>query len=560
MKKLFVRILGCIMICTMLVSALSSCEIDEDLLNSILEEYLGGLDIDDELGKLDGPMSDVNYPPNDSDGFHEGIVETHGPDDYTDPSIDTDPIYDAETGGNGDNFVDVPDDNDFEGIVVGINTRGVKGREQYRREFDSEVPSDPLDVKIMKRNSEVEKELNVKIKIMTDMFDGADSQGIIDFVKAEYQAGNQSGTDVLSVFAAYANAAALRGYYVNLVDNSKLPYLNEKSSYWNQSYVKAATCKGQLYTIVGDLNLSIYDKSIVTFFNAGLAKNYAKIDVDAFYDDVLNGDWTYKKLYTMVTEFPYQDNGTPNVVDPADKIPYASVRGSEEADGYLRAWDIQMVNEEVTGNHSLTIDGNTRLETGIANMQQLRNTKGVYLDSIENTFNNTFLAGNALFDVDILYRNATSNDQLRNCGFDYAILPLCKYEDKQTEYYTTPQDAYNAMSIFKHRPERLEAVSATLDLMCKKTHDDVRPYYIEKMVKATYVSGADQVKMLELVMNGTSFTTEVIYSSHLNNVSIRMWRDPIMRGNDMLPSWAAIQSRTEAAVQDFDAYFEAIKE
>ena len=454
----------------------------------------------------------------------------------------------------------IPDDADFEGVTIGINTRGVKGREQYSREFGAETPTDPVDVKIAKRNNEVQTDLNVKIKIMTDMYDGTGDGGIVDFVKAEYQAGNQSETDVISAYAAYSTSVSLRGYYVNLVDNSKIPYLNEKNLYWNQSYVKSGTCMGQLYTIVGDMNLSVYDKSIVTFFNAGLAKDYASIDVDAFYDDVLNGDWTYTKLYTMVTEFPYQDNGTPNVVDPADKIPYASVSGSEEADGYLRGWDIQMVKEEADGRHSLTIDGNTRLETGITNMQELRNAQGVYMSSIENTFNQTFIAGNALFDVDILYRNATSNDQLRKSGLNYAILPLCKYDDKQTAYYTTPQDAYNAMSIFNHRTEEFEAICATLELMCKKSYDDVRPYYIEKMVKATYVSGADQVKMLELAMNGSSFTTETIYSPQLNYVSTSMWRTPIMDGKDMVTRWGEKQAGTEEAILDFDAFFEASKE
>ena len=341
-----------------------------------------------------------------------------------------------------------------------------------------------------------------------------------------------------------------------------MPYLSIHedsgiSEHWNESYIKAGTCYGQLYTLVGDLNLTIYDKAFVTFTNMDLAATNG-IDPDELYAAVENGTWTYDYFYELVDGFTYVDSDGDGTVNVGDIIPLASIKGSEAYDGFLRAWDIELLTKNVDGSHSVNVDGNTKLEQAAEKLQQLYQLEGVYLDSnIEKSFSESFVAGNALFDIDILYRNENSNQNLRNAAFDYAVLPLPKYDTAQAGYYTTSQDSYNAMSVMGHRPEKLEAISATLELLSSKSRDDVIPYYVEQIINNGYASAPDKVNTLELVMDGVRFDTATIYSTQLNHFQSSLWRNVIMRNVTVAERWASIKADSITAVTEFDAWFKA---
>ena len=109
----------------------------------------------------------------------------------------------------------------------------------------------------------------------------------------------------------------------------------------------------------------------------------------------------------------------------------------------------------------------------------------------------------------------------------------------------------------RHHSDKLEAVSAALELLSEKSYEKVRPFYIEKMVKATYISGATQVRMLELAMRGSSFQTVNIYGYQLYRTSQRLFHSLVGTGTSVAEKWAEIRSTSESDIQDFDAWFQA---
>ena len=333
-------------------------------------------------------------------------------------------------------IVDIPEDVDYDGMEIGI---AVRPQTQYRREFGSEVQSDPVDQRIFKRNEEVEKELGIKLRIM-----GVDQlwtiEGITEYVTTEYQSGVNSAVDVIAAYGAYGVTSGLRGYYINLLGDN-MTYLNAEKLYWTQSYVEAATCYGQLYYIVGDVNLTVYDKSIVTFVNMDLAATNG-ISPETLYDAVDNKEWTYDYFYNICNGFTYLDTGNiENVVDAGDVIPLSSI-GAEFVEGIPCAWELDFMVTHEDGSHSFNIDGNAKLEQALSMWSEIHSMHGVFVTStVGENFTNNFIPGNGLFSIDILYRNADSNAMLRNADFTYAILPLPMYDTNQGGYYTTPQDA-----------------------------------------------------------------------------------------------------------------------
>ena len=160
-----------------------------------------------------------------------------------------------------------------------------------------------------------------------------------------------------------------------------------------------------------------------------------------------------------------------------------------------------------------------------------------------------------MFCIDILYRNAQSNINLRNVKFTYAVLPMPMFNTDQGKYLTTSQDAYNAMSVMSHHEDKLEAVSATLELLAYKSYNEVRPFYIKRMVKATYVSGEEQIKMLEYAMNGLSFDTATVYAEQVGSVSYELFRATLRAGSTVSDRWASKRDQIEMAMLTFDSWF-----
>lgn len=439
---------------------------------------------------------------------------------------------------------------DFQKTSIGIVCRP---ETRYIREFSVETQADPVDLKIFQRNKKVESDLNLKIQMIPEE-DMWNTDGIKNFVLQENQAGAESEADVIAAYGAYSTTPMLRGYYVNLSDETQAPHINTSNNYWNQGYVKAATVYNQLYYIVGDLNLTIYDKAIATFTNMDLATENG-IDPQTLYDAVKNGEWTCDYMHTLIKNFEYIDTNQNSSVDVGDIVPLATVYGSEGRDAFVSAWKLDLLAENADGSHSVVIDGNTKLEAACSKLISLYDLEGVFLTDIGPSFDQSFVKGKALFDIDIIYRNADSNKALRNCGFDYAILPLPMYDTEQDGYYTTPQDAYNTMSIMNHHEDKIEATCAMLEYMSYLSYNDVRPFYIEKMVKATYVTGADKVIMLDTAMRGTTFDTATIYSAQLEFINSGIWRAATAEEISIAECWAKKRDAIITAVEDFDIWF-----
>ena len=460
-----------------------------------------------------------------------------------------------ETNKWGDKQVDLglPEELDYQGVEIGIACRP---ETRYRREISVDKQSDPLDMQIAIRNQWVQNFLNVKMKFIEapEMWGNTTAYNIPNYVKTQAEAGALSEVDVIFGNAAFTTTPDMRPYIVNL-NGDKMTYMNINKEYWNQSYVEKATCYDQLYYIVGDLTLTIYDKAMVTFVNLDDAAD-AGITAESLYSSVYNNEWTFEKYANLATNYPYIDNNNNRTVDAGDQIRISTVRWSEALDGYYAAFNLSLLRENDDKSHTVTVDGNETLKNGAAMVRDLYNSQGIFLGDTESI--QRFYAGDSLFHVDILYRNANQNLQLRNVDFNYAILPLPMYSSDQGAYYTTPQDAHNLIAVLKNHPEKFEAISAFLEAMASKSYDEVRPYYIEKMVKGEYAADADSVNMVEIVMDGIIFDTPVIYSiDTAGRYGTSLWRACSQaNGKDVDTKWAEIQETVTTATRMFDMWFQ----
>ena len=433
---------------------------------------------------------------------------------------------------------------------------------RYQREFgDLKERQDSVDEKIYARNAKVELDLNVKLKVVNDantheaMWGDERKKGALTtYVLAAHNSGG-AGVDVIGSYAAYSTAGAIRDCYVNLM-GSKMPYLQTNMPYWNQKYVEAASLRNQLYYIVGDMNLGVYDKTIVTWVNNNLLGqlDQSKYSLEQLQTMVLNGDWDQETFKNMIRDFGHRDTNESGTKDNADTFGLVAIKLSEQYDGFCAAFGQILTQKNAQGNLEYKIEDNVvSIQNALDKMRDIWSQPGSYAPSVE-----IFVANRALFFTEILFRNESNFAKLSTqTQFTYSVLPLPKLDaELQDTYQTAPQDAYTIMQVLNcHTDERLAMISAVMDLLTSRSYADVRPYYIENIVKARYVDDSNSVKILELILDGVAFDAGVIFGQQLDSPVYGVWRNIANSTTAVQSKWESIGTGCKTKLADLNQWY-----
>ena len=451
----------------------------------------------------------------------------------------------AETDEWGQTVIDneIPEDLDYGGETVNIL---VRSGEQYCREWTSDAATDALSNEIFVRNQTVQDELGVVFHfIIEDEGNRCETinQRIINVGKS-----GLGGIDIVNNFSAYAANPNLLENYINLYD-SKLTYLNLDKEYWNQNYISAAEAFGKLFMVVGDVNLSVFDRTIITYFNQTQCDARG---ITGLYQTVLDGDWTYEFFYELVRDV-HEDRG---LNDPSkDFYGLTTIRGSEASDGIPYSFDCWMTQTAEDGTHSLvTGTGLEKLSETMSKLQTLMYSEGVYMHTTSQENYDMFTEGRALFNIDVIYHYASGNAQMRDMTDKYGLLPVPKADADQEEYYSGVQDAHNVMSVMYHSRQNYEMVSAVLELLCSESYRTVRPYYFEKIVKYIYLQDSESGQVFDLVLASTRWDFADVYMNVTGNIRNVIWRDVFRQKGEVTTAFAENAQHLNELLADFDEW------
>ena len=426
-------------------------------------------------------------------------------------------------------------DLDFDGAEVAILFRDFI---HNSREWKKETTEDELDEAIAMRNEAVQEELNVKIVWQPVASNGNDyteyTARFHDMVINDVNSGRHY-YDISANFGYPTTSNNIRDYTTNLLDTSLFPYFNFELPCWNQAIVNNTTFNDQLYYVAGDINLSMFDAACVVWHNKTLYDaNKLASDPDSLQKHALNGNWIYDDLHRWTSAF-YVDNGTsPDARDSSDT--YALLAASYSSapmprDVFPYAWDLQFVVENNDGTHSFNIVGNSKIDTALSNARKLLRGSGTYSSSNANMF----ASGRAIFYMERLYSGHDANMAIREMEDTYALLPMPKYDTKQTQYATTSQDYYTLMFVLDHSyskvPTKGEEISAFLQLSTEIYYLGIRGYYFETVVMPRSSKTSEKSEeIFRLIIDGIKFDYCYVYSQQLNNIN-HLWRNALGEGS-----------------------------
>ena len=416
----------------------------------------------------------------------------------------------------------------------------------WNRELYSESETgDMLNDGIYNRNLKLEEDLNFKFEFIKSPTKEDSQRTII----AEYESGGSSDLDLVMNYAYYSTGAALRNCYENIHDISTM---NVNHPWWNPTYVEAATIQDQLYFIIGDLNLSVVDRSLAIYYNATLANDY---QLGNLYDVVLNGEWTIDKLLEY-TKDTWVDTNQSGSIDLPDKIGIISILGSEAYDGFLTAFGVDVLAKNADGGLDIVWDPEKVSSAIDLQITLFSNNNGAFLHSNHTELCNKFVNNESLFWLYTIYASSATNQSLRSMTSNYGLLPIPKYNLDQDNYYTTAQDAYSIMSVMA-TSRQLEAVGTVFEEWNYRSYMDILPVYCEVIMKTRYLNDVESGMIFDLILDSIKFDTGMVYGSEIDSIATST-RSIVKGGNNTFTKefkakQRVYQNKIKKLIQDFEA-------
>ena len=394
--------------------------------------------------------------------------------------------------------------------------------EQYMREWTSDTTEpDALQAAIYKRNADLQSQLDVTLNFYKNT--KADEE-MNDLITMDFKSG-AGQFHIISNYAAMTGNMNNIGGFMNL-RNPQLLYMDLDLGYWNQNFISEAECYDKLFLAVGDVNLSVYDRCHVVFFNKAEATERLG-DFDQLYQLVLDGEWTYDVFYDMVADI-HEDNGTTETND--DFYGLASIKGSEFCDGFLYAFNAKMTQKNGDSEERVLVtDTNyTKLSNAFGKVSELWAADGTTVITGSSANYDFFTQGHALFDIDIVYHYASGLERLKAMEDGFGVLPMPMYDDDQDGYYTGVQDAHNVMAIVYNKTFDYAAISAVMELFNALSYKSVRPLYVEKIIKGQTLD-ANSAEVFDLIIDGARWDYADIYRGACGSVRNNIWRNPLKK-------------------------------
>ena len=366
------------------------------------------------------------------------------------------------------------------------------------------------------------------------------------------------GIDIVSGFAAYATNQNVLPYYVNWFDSEKLPYLNLDRKYWNQNYQRDAAAFGKLYVNVGDMNLSLYDRCMVVYFNKAKAESYVKDSAGKaidLYELVQRGEWYYETFYGIIKDI-YEDTGAiQDQRDNEDFYGVTGIKGSEASDAFLYSLGGMLTATASDGSHALVT--NTKLEILgdiYTAMTDFWYSDGAIMPGDSGTNYDIFTEGHALFTVDVVWHYDAGLTKLHNMSDGYGIIPMPKFDEDQESYITGVQDAYNVLSIMEcGEGQDFAMISAVLEKMALESYYGVRPYYVENILKLRNMD-EESSACFNYVIEGMCFDFCDVYCAGIGWVRNSLWRSPFASNSSFETNWANYSKKNNNLIKTFDTW------
>lgn len=431
-------------------------------------------------------------------------------------------------------FIISPDlpERDLEGYEFKLLTTDEVGTGRYSIEIDADTENgDPLNDAVYKRNMYVEEQFNIKITQ-------------IPYAKASFRQ-----TFKNSVLAADDSYDILVDTYDIILpmgreyglDISSLPYVDIDKPWWDGSVIKQAAVNGKMYGLFGDINIVDNAATWCLLFNKKLAEEF---NIGDLYKTVRDGKWTLAELKKNIKGVSNDINGD-SVMDINDR--WGLITSGNTLVALLWSCGGNIGKLAKDGTLNLTIDSERNIDAlnaawelvaDTANVLDISRTSGDW-----NIFRSVFNDGRALFIAGVV----NYVDYFRDMKDEFGIIPMPKYDEKQSDYISISQEWMATMFMAPITASDPERTSIILEAMASASVSTITPAYYDTVLKWKRARDNESSEMLDVIFASRVF--DIVYA--YNWGSVRSLSNVVVSSsNNIASTIASLKTNIQAS---FDA-------
>jgi hypothetical protein len=372
----------------------------------------------------------------------------------------------------------------FDGSTFTVAVESSKTFEIVSEELTGEATSDS----VYDRNIRIEDRFDVKIEALETSSPQDNLKTVVTAGASAYQV------------AGFWNYVSYVPIMAKVVYNwCDIPYINLDQPWYNKVSNDAATINGKLYAINGDLSITTLLYTYGMFFNYSIMDRYGYTG-DDLYNMVFDGTWTVDNMHSITTNI-YEDTNGDGMHDRDDVHGYSVFLGLNTSDVWLAAFDLDVIDVHDDGTFEITFLNEktvSALEKAIA---LTYDANGTYCNTTDwRDVPRAF--GEGKIAMTQLYFGETT-ESLSEMEDKYGILPLPKFDEAQTNYYTNAWDQFSVYAIPKTiTAEEKELLGVIFEVLNAESYKTVYPAYYDQALKSRYSAEATTAEIIDIIMEG----------------------------------------------------------
>ncbi|MGN1408749.1 MAG: extracellular solute-binding protein [Eubacteriales bacterium] len=435
----------------------------------------------------------------------------------------------------------IPDnlpERNFDGRSYIIATEADKAYEICSEELLGEATNDS----VFDRNLRIEKRFNVSIEAL-------ETTTPYDNVKTVVTSGTYA-YDVVAFwnFKAYVPIMAQVLYNWNDIP------VDLSQPWFNQLANDPADINGKLFVVNSDLSISTLQYTYGMFFNTNIWNNYGYSSQD-FYDMVFEGTWTIDKM-TSVTSGIWEDTNGDGKHDRDDIHGYSVFLGLNTTDVWLAALDLNSAVINDDGTYELTFFNEKTVSALEKALALSYNETGTYRSTSDwRDVPRAFAEGKIAMTQ--LYFGETT-ESLGDMEDTYGILPLPKFDESQSNYYTNAWDQFSVFAIPKTISEDDKEVTGIIfEALSAESYKTVFPAYYDQALKSRYSSDATTAQIIDLIMEGRKLDFMFQFGEYLASLPYMFRQKLASNSTDITSSYKTYEKVIGKSIQKvIDVYMD----
>lgn len=340
---------------------------------------------------------------------------------------------------------------------------------------------DVLNDAVYSRNMKTEEKLKVKINCETS----ADVTSLIKkIVKAGDNAYHIAQDRLMSLMSLSVSN--------NLMFFDDIPNINTDAPWYDQNAISELSIANKLAVIAGDIEVSDKMAIMALVFNKKIADS---LNIENPYSMVNSGKWTFDNFYNIITSATSDIDGS-GELDKNDRWGFIV----EDFGGWmlLGSSGNKLAEKDENDIPFLTIDTEKALAAIDKIMRIMYEGDGrTGHNYIAEEFESMFMNDLALFS----YIAFSSIIPFRGMDSDFGIIPMPKYDEAQTAYYSSTSPYVSRSICIPVSNTELEMTGAVIEVMSRESTDTVKTAYYDKLLNGKLTRDNESSVMLDLIFD-----------------------------------------------------------